>query len=101
MLIGKLIVWFSWVLVGTVLLMAGAILVLMGTHQRAGSILSLAGCGILTVMMGNQTLSMLHDLADPLIAKPGYGGYVVVLILTILADAGAAQLYRLASLAGR
>jgi hypothetical protein len=94
--VGKLLVWFSWVLVGPLLLIAGAILVLTSTHKKVGSVLSLAGCGILTVMMGYQALSMLHDLGDPLIAKPPYGEYVIALILALLAYAGAVQLYRLA-----
>ena|SRR2546425_4058730 len=96
--VGKALLWFSWLFVGPLLLIAGAILTLMGTHQKVGSILSLVGCLILTVMMGYQTLSALHDAADPLIMKPPYGEYAIAVILTLLADAGAMQLYRLASL---
>jgi len=75
---------------------------LMGTSQRVGSILSLVGCLILTAMVGYQSLLTLHDLADPLIARPHLGEYliyVVVVVLTFLADAGAVQLYRLAFIA--
>jgi hypothetical protein len=100
--IGKLLLWFSWLLVGPILLIAGTILMLMGTSQRVGSILSLVGCLILTAMVGYQSLLTLHDLADPLIARPHLGEYliyVVVVVLTFLADAGAAQLYRLAFIA--
>jgi hypothetical protein len=97
--IGKALLWFSWLFVGPLLLLAGAIVMLTGTYQKVGSILSVVGCFILTVMVGYQTLSMLLDAANPLIARPPYAAYVIVMILTLLADAGAVRLYRLASLA--
>jgi hypothetical protein len=97
--IAKALLWYSWLFVGPLLLIAGAILSLMGTHQRAGSVLSLVGCAILTLMVGYQSLAMLKDLSDPLIIKPPYGKWVFGIILTLLADAGAVQLYRLVSLA--
>jgi hypothetical protein len=97
--ISKALLWFSWLFVGPLLLMAGAILTLTGTYQKVGSTLSLLGCLILTIMVGYQTVSALHDAADPLIMKPPYGKYAIAVILTLLADAGAVQLYRLASLA--
>ncbi len=71
---------------------------LLGTRQKAGSILSLVGCIVLTVMVGYQILSGLHDIADPLIIRPPYGMYAIAVVLTLLADAGAVQLYRLATL---
>jgi hypothetical protein len=97
--LGKALLWFSWLFVGPLLLIAAAVLTLVGTHQKAGSILSLVGCLILTVMVGYQIPSVLHDAADPLIMKPPYGKYAIAVILTLLADAGAVQLYRLAFLA--
>jgi hypothetical protein len=96
--LGKALLWYSWLFVGPLLLIVGAVLSL-GTHQKAGSILSLVGCAILTLMVGFQSVSMLKDLADPLIMKPPYGKWAAGIILTLLADAGALQLYRLASLA--
>jgi len=45
------------------------------------------------------TFGVLRDLADPLIAKPPYGLYAIAVTLTLLADAGAVQLLRMASLA--
>jgi hypothetical protein len=93
-IIGKLLLWCSWLFIGPLLLIAGAILMLRGTHPKAGSILSLVGCVILTAMVGNQTLSMLHDLADPLIIKPPFGAYAIAVILTLLADTAAVRLYR-------
>jgi hypothetical protein len=42
--LGKALLWFSWLFVGPLLLIAGAILTLIGAHQKAGSILSLVGC---------------------------------------------------------
>jgi hypothetical protein len=97
--IAKALLWFSWLFVGPLLLVVGTIVMLTSTHQKVGSILSVVACFILTVMVGYQTLSMLHDAANPLIAKPPYAAYVMVMILTFLADAAAVRLYRLASLA--
>src|SRR5882724_5332145 len=96
----KALLWFSWLFVGPLLLITGAILALIGTHQRVGAILSLVGCVILTGTVGFLTLSVLHDAADPLIVKPPCGEVAVAIILTLLADAAAVQLYRLASLSG-
>jgi hypothetical protein len=93
--LGKALMWFSWLFVGPLLLIAGTVLMLMGTRQKVGSILSLVGCMILTVMVGYQILSGLHDIADPLIIKPPYLLYAIAVVLTLLADAGAVQLYRL------
>jgi hypothetical protein len=50
-------------------------------------------------MMGYQTFGALHDLADPLIMKPPYELYASAVTLTLLTDAGAVQLFRMASLA--
>jgi hypothetical protein len=98
--LSKTLLLYSWMFIGPLLLIAGAILSL-GTHRRVGSILSLIGCAILTVMVGYQSISMLRDLADPLIMKPPYGKWAMGIILTLLADAGAVQLYRLTPLASR
>lgn len=66
--ISKMLLFFSWLFIGPLLLIVGAIL-LLGTHQRTGSILSLIAGAILTLMVGYQIFSSVHDLADPLIAK--------------------------------
>ena len=52
--IGKALLWYSWMFVGPLLLVSGAILMLIGTHQRASSIVSLLGCFVLTCMVGYQ-----------------------------------------------
>jgi hypothetical protein len=96
--LGKALLWFSWLFIGPLLLLAGAVLTLIGRYQKAGSILSLLACCILSFMVGYQVLSVLRDLADPLIAKPPYVLYAIAVALTVLADAGAVQLFRLASL---
>jgi hypothetical protein len=99
--IGKLILWFGWLFIGPLLLIAGAILTIMGTRQRAGSILSLVGSFILTAMVGYQAFRMLHNLADPHIAKPQDGEYVIYLIavvLIFLVNLAAVELYRRAEL---
>jgi hypothetical protein len=99
--IGKALLWYSWMFVGPLLLISGAVLTLIGTRHKAGSIVSLVGCFILTVMKGYLTVEMLRDLADPLIARPPYGLYAIAWALTLTADAGAIQLYRLGSLKTR
>lgn len=89
---------YSWLFIGPLLLIVGAVLSL-GTHQRAGSILLLIGCAILTVTVGYQSISMLKGFADPLIAK-SYGLdvlFAIAALVALLADAGAVQLYRLSS----
>jgi hypothetical protein len=93
--LGKALLWFSWLFAGPLVLIIGALLALVGTNQKVGSILSLVGCVVLTVMVGYQTLSTLHDLSDPLVMKPSYRAYAMAVVLTLLADAGAVQLYRL------
>lgn len=95
---GKDLLWYSWIFVGPLLLMSGALLTLIGTHHKTGSIVSLVGCFVLTLMVGYQTVETLRDLADPLIARPPYGFYAIAVVLTLMADAGAVHLYRLASL---
>ena len=99
--IGKALLWYSWLFVGPLLLIVGAVLVMMGTRHRTGPVLSLVGCIILTLMVGYQIVSVLHDAADPLIAKPPYAEYAIVVILTLLADGGVMQLYRLAAQAAK
>ena len=96
--IGKALLWYSWMFVGPLLLMSGAVSTLRGTHQKVGSIVSLVACCILTLVVGYQTVEMLRDLADPLIARPPYGFYAIAMSSTLLADVGAVHLYRLVSL---
>lgn len=84
---------YSWLYIGPLLLIVGAILSAR-THHRTGSILLLIGCADLTVTVGYQSMSMLKDFADPLIPNPHYGAWAVGVILTLLADVGAVQLYR-------
>ena len=96
--IGKYLLNFSWMFAGPLLLIAGCILVLMRTHQKVGAILALAGCLILTILVGYQSIQSLH--IEPLQAKPPYALYVLALPLTLLSDAGALRLYQTAISAG-
>jgi hypothetical protein len=96
--IGKALLWYLWMFVGPLLLISGAVLTLIGTQHKAGSIVSLVGCFIVTVMKGYLTVETLRDLADPLIMRPPYGLYAIAWALILMADAGAVHLYRLASL---
>ena len=91
----KTLLLYSWMFIGSFLLIAGAILSL-GTRYRTGAALLLVGCAILTIMVGYQSISVLHDLRDPLIMRPPWGLYAGGVILTLLADVGAVQLYRMA-----
>ena len=88
----KALSWYWWLFIGPLLLMVGAVLS-VGSHQRAGANLSLIGCAVLTVMVGYQSISMLRDLADPLIMKPDYGKWALGVVLTLLADVGAVWIY--------
>jgi hypothetical protein len=94
--IGKALLWYSWMFVGPLLLISGAFLTLIETHHKVGSMVSLVGCFILTLEVGYETVWMLHDLANPLIARPPYGLFAIAVASTLLADAGAVHLYRLA-----
>jgi hypothetical protein len=97
-LIGKELLSVWWLFAGPLLLLIGAVLT-MGTRRRAGSILSLVGCLVLTVFVGYQIYLVLQNLADPLIARPTSGEYTIYAIavfLNLIADLGAFHLYRLA-----
>jgi uncharacterized membrane protein YphA (DoxX/SURF4 family) len=95
--IGKGLLSIWWMFAGPILLIGGTICVLRGTYPRAGAISALVGCLILTAVVGYQPVQTVHDAANPLITRPPYGWYAIVVVLTLVADAGAVQLYRLAS----
>ena len=100
--LGGTLLSYSWLFVGPLLLLAGAVLSL-GVHHRAGSTLLLLGCVILTVTVGYQSISMLKDFTNPLVAK-SYGLdvlFVIAALIALLADAGAVQLYRMAATTNR
>jgi hypothetical protein len=98
--LSKTLLMYWWMFIGPLLLIVGATLS-FGTHSRIGSILSFIGCAILTVFVGYQIRSVLQDLRDPLIMRPPWGLYTFGVILTLLADAGAVQLYRMAAMPNR
>src|SRR5258707_1310987 len=97
-LLVKALLWYLWMFVGPLLLISGAVLTLIGTQHKAGSIVSLVGCFIVTVMKGYLTEKTLRDLADPLIMRPPYGLYAIAWALILMADARAVHFYRVASL---
>jgi len=94
--VARVMFYFGGLLVGPLVLIAGSILVLAGRRVKPGSILVIIGCAILTITVGCQIPSMLHDLADPLIVRPPIGLCVGTLVVTLLADAGAVQIFRVA-----
>lgn len=101
--IDKAFQWYSSLMfVGPLLLISGAVLTLIGTHCKAGSILSLVGCLVLTLMVAYHSLLMLHreHINDGPPARPPYGLYAIAaiaVVLTLMADVGAVLFYRLAS----
>ena len=93
--LGKMLLWFSWLWIGPVLLTGGAISRLTGRQSRTSSISIGVGCFSLTIMVVYQIVGMLHDAADPLIMKPTsglYAIYSIATLLALLADAAALQL---------
>ena len=92
----RVVLYFVVLLLGPLLLIAGPILVLSGRHPKAGAILAMVGCIILTITVAYQVPSVLHDLHDPLVMKSPWWLYAGPIILTLLADAGVVQVYRLA-----
>jgi hypothetical protein len=96
--LSKSLLFFSWLFIGPLLLIAGAVASL-GTHQRMGSISTMVGCFILTVMVGYQTISAVRDLANPFIPRffSFYTLDAIAVVLTLLSNAAALKLFRLAS----
>ena len=92
----RVVLYFVVLLLGPLLLIAGPILVLSGRHPKAGAILAMVGCIILTITVAYQVPSVLHDLHDPLVMKSPWWLYAGPIIVTLLADVGAVQVYRLA-----
>lgn len=95
-LIGKGLLSAWWMFIGPLLMVVGSALVLRSAQSRVGALSALAGCLVLTISMGYQIVLMLRNASDPLVGK-SYGLdaiYVVVMIVALLADAGAVQLCR-------
>jgi hypothetical protein len=84
--LGKAVLWYGWMFVGPLSLLVGPLLYAKARYRMAASVLLGVGCLILSAEVGWILLSVIHDLADPLIAKPPYNLYATGLILTSLAD---------------
>jgi len=98
---GLLSVW--WMFLGPLLLIGGAACTLRGIYQQPGAIAAVAACLMLTGMMVYQIAQVLHDAADPLIAR-SYGLdalFAIAAFMALLAAAGAVRLYRLTVIANR
>jgi hypothetical protein len=93
--VGYTSLYYTAMLIGPILLIAGSILALGGSHQRLGSMFAIVGCAILTVLVGRETILSFH--VEPLQAKPPYVLFAVMILLTVLADIGAFRLYQLVS----
>jgi hypothetical protein len=92
--LGKGLLWFGWMFVGPLLLIAGPILYKVPRHRILASVLLLVGCLGLSAQVVYLLVSMFRDLADPLIMKPPYGLYAAVSALTVLSDICAVQRFR-------
>ncbi len=78
-----------------IMLIVGSLLVLTGWHAKLGTIITLIGCGIVTVYIGYGISGLFH--VEPLQAPPPYLFYIFLAIVTLLADFAAISLYRLVS----
>jgi hypothetical protein len=84
--------YYLALLLGPAMLIIGSVLILRGTHQKFGTIQAAAGCLILTVTVAHESILGLH--LRPLQARPPYLVFIVMIIVTVLADAAAWRLYR-------
>ena len=69
-----------------------SVLILRRSHQKVGVILAAIGCLILTVTVARESILGLH--VGPLQARPPYLVFIVMIIVTVLADAAAWRLHR-------
>ncbi|MGD0731298.1 MAG: hypothetical protein ABR956_08535 [Terracidiphilus sp.] len=92
--IGKALIWLGWMFIGPVFFVVAPILYAVPKFRLFSSLLLLVGCSILSVEVGYLIVSMVRDLADPLIMRPPYGLYTAALTLTLLADICAILLFR-------
>jgi hypothetical protein len=92
--LGKGLLWFGWMFVGPLFLVVGPLLNKAPRYRTLASVLLLVGCIILSAEVAYQLVSMIHDLADPLIARPPYGLYACATVLTVLADICAVQRFK-------
>lgn len=83
---------FAGQMIGPLLLIVGSALVLKRGHAKAGAVLALVGCVVLTVLVGRATFAALHPL--PLQAPPAYGFFAITLAVALASDVGAFLLYR-------
>lgn len=87
--------YFTAMLVGPVLLIAGAVVVLSGRHGKLGAIMTLLGCAILTAYVAYGATGFFHS--EPLEPKKPYDVFSVLIAITLLSDIAAFWLYRLVS----
>jgi hypothetical protein len=98
---GLLAIWWAWI--GPLLMVVGSGLLLRDTHSRGGILSALAGCVALTITVAYQIFLLWRNVSDPLVAKSTtlYAFDAALVVVTILADVGAVQLYRLSALNNR
>jgi hypothetical protein len=92
--LAKAIFLYAWMFLGPLCLLVGPIVFIRARFRTAASALLAVGCLILSIGVGWILLSLIHDLSDPLIARPPYNLYAAGLTLTVLADICAVLLIR-------
>lgn len=96
--VGYTSLYYAAQLIGPILLIAGSILVLNGTHVKAGALLTTIGCAVLTLLVIYMITGLFH--LEPLQAKPPYVFYACLAVVTLLSDLAAFRLFQLVSFIG-
>jgi hypothetical protein len=86
--------YFLGQFIGPLALIVGSTLTLSGSNTRLGAILVVFGCLILTAIIAYTCVESF--MVEPLQAKPPYGIYAIILVITIMVDIGGFILYRMA-----
>jgi hypothetical protein len=84
--------YYLALLLGPAMLIIGSVLILRRSREKVGAILAAGGCLILTVTVAHESILGLY--VGPLQARPPYLVFIVMIIVTVLADAAAWRLYR-------
>jgi len=95
-LIARAVLAVWWMFLGPLLMVTGSVVLLRGPHSKTGFLSALVCCLALTITMAYQTVLLIRNVADPLVAKPAtlYVFYAIAVVVTVLADLGVARLYR-------
>jgi hypothetical protein len=90
---GLLTAWPMFI--GPLLMVIGSIFVMRNTSIKVSTLTTLAGCIVLNIVVGNHVMHTLQDLTNPLIGRRPHAFDIVMVVVALLTDAAAVQLYRL------